>query len=60
MRERPGHGLDEYLALLNKIPKRVDVDVNGSRSGSDNDADFDRRVRKSMDRQHRRAVIGQS
>jgi hypothetical protein len=56
---QPGHGLDDYLRKLNAIPAEVKVTANVS-SDSSSDADFDRRVRQSLDRQHRRQVIAGS
>ena len=55
MKEEPGHGLDDYLAKLNALPKEVRVDVLVNRP--EDKADFDRKVRESIDRQHRRSLI---
>lgn len=56
-----GH-LSEYLRTLKELD-RMTVTVTLSLAARPavspvSDADFDRRVRKSMDRLHRRAVIG--
>lgn len=62
MNERPGHGLDEYLALLDKLPRQVNVTlVGGTGNGNTpSDVEFDRRVRRALDRMHRRAHIAEN
>ena len=55
---QPGHGLDDYLAKLNAIDgRRVDVWLGGTDAQSK--AEFDRRVRESVDRQHRKRMIAE-
>ena len=55
---QPGHGLDEYLEKLNAIDgRRVDVWLGGTSPQSK--AAFDRLVRESNDRQHRKRMIAE-
>ena len=54
-----GHGLDDYLEKLNAIDgRRVNVFLGGG-SNPQSKAEFDRRVRESMDRQHRKRMIAE-
>lgn len=55
---KPGHGLDEYLEKINALPKEVVVRVQVAENGSD--VEFERRVRKVMDRMHRRQQIAEN
>ena len=53
-----GHGLDDYLAKLNAIDgRRVNVWLGGTDAKSK--AAFDRLVRESVDRQHRKRLIAE-
>jgi hypothetical protein len=50
--KQPGHGLDTFLAALKELDgKTISMRV------IEDKADFDRKVRESIDRQHRRAQI---
>jgi hypothetical protein len=53
VKEQQGHGLDEYLEKLNALPNEVVVRVQVD----EDRAEFDRRVRESIERGHRRAQI---
>lgn len=56
MSEQQGHGLDEYTAYLDALDgRKVTVTVTAQSK-----ADFDRAVRESIDRTHRRQVIAGS
>jgi len=54
---RDGHGLDEYKRLLDSLPSEVHVVLGGTDAKSK--AAFDRMVRESMDRQHRKRMIAE-
>jgi len=54
---RDGHGLDEYKRLLDSLPSEVHVVLGGSDPKSK--AAFDRLVRESVDRQHRKRLIAE-
>lgn len=59
-RPDPGHGVFDLLDALEQLPKEVAVTVTGSPSSDPvSKADFDRRVRESVDRMHRRKVIAE-
>lgn len=54
---QPGH-LSEYLRVLKELDnKRVTVTIESP--VREDDAEFDRKVRRSLDRQHRRQRISQ-
>ena len=58
MNERPGHGLEEYTAMLDALDGRtVNISLGGTNPQSK--AAFDRLVRESVDRQHRKRLIAE-
>lgn len=55
------HGVVVLSRLLDALDgKTIRITAETRGTSRESDAEFDRRVRQSMDRAHRRAVIGQS